>query len=216
MSVTIQLILRVGLRLVVLICLVYAAAQLTHMVRAWFNDTIMPGNQAAVHRAIVLGTLAYILLTALPFVPGAEIGLAMLALLGPAIAPVVYMATIISLTLAFIIGRLIPPRLTARALARLGLRRAAALITEIAASPPPERLGLLVSQIDHGAMRLATRYRYVLLALLINMPGNVIIGGGGGIAMVAGLSRVFAPLPFLATIAIAVLPVPLAVFFMLG
>lgn len=55
-------------------------------------------------------------------------------------------------------------------------------------------------------------YRYVALALLINTPGNAMVGGGGGLSFAAGLSDVFTLPKFLLTISIAVLPVPLAVF----
>jgi hypothetical protein len=63
-------------------------------------------------------------------------------------------------------------------------------------------------------MRLALRYRYLALALAVNTPGNSVIGGGGGIMMMVGLSGIFAPLPTLLTIAIAVSPIPLAVIFL--
>jgi hypothetical protein len=43
---------------------------------------------------------------------------------------------------------------------------------------------------------------------LINMPGNSLIGGGGGIAMAAGYSRAFSYPAFLACAAVAVAPVP--------
>lgn len=40
--------------------------------------------------------------------------------------------------------------------------------------------------------------RYVALAVLLNIPGNVVIGGGGGIAFAAGMTRLFSfPLPSL-------------------
>ena len=55
------------------------------------------------------------------------------------------------------------------------------------------------------------RQRYLALALLLNMPGNFVLGGGGGIAMMAGLSRVFSPPLFLLMTMLAVAPVPLAV-----
>jgi len=61
-------------------------------------------------------------------------------------------------------------------------------------------------------LRGLLRYRYVALAVAINTPGNVILGGGGGLALMAGLSRLFSPLPFLLTVLIAVLPVPLLFF----
>ena len=211
---TTRLVLRVALRIAVLIAVIYGAAQLSAAIRDALDFKIMPHNRAAVRNALVMGTLAYIFLMALPFVPGAEIGVAMLTLLGPQIAPLVYLATILSLTLSFVVGRMLPPGLSAAMLHKIGLHRAARLITTIAASPPATRLDTLFAQFDHGAIKLATRYRYPLLALLINLPGNIVIGGGGGIAMTAGLSRVFAPLPFLITVAIAVLPVPLAIMMM--
>jgi hypothetical protein len=43
---------------------------------------------------------------------------------------------------------------------------------------------------------------------LINMPGNTVIGGGGGIAMAVGYSRTFTYPGFLACAAVAVAPVP--------
>ena len=53
------------------------------------------------------------------------------------------------------------------------------------------------------------KYRYLALLVVINAPGNIVIGGGGGIAMSAGMSRLFVPSLFLLTIAIAVSPIPL-------
>ena len=56
------------------------------------------------------------------------------------------------------------------------------------------------------------RYRYLNLAVLINIPGNAVIGGGGGIAFVSGLSGTFRmPLAIL-TIALATAPVPLGIW----
>lgn len=63
-------------------------------------------------------------------------------------------------------------------------------------------------------MSIAIRYRYVAIALAVNMPGNSLIGGGGGIMIIAGLSGVFTPLATFLTIMIAVSPVPLAVVFL--
>ena len=48
----------------------------------------------------------------------------------------------------------------------------------------------------------------------MNTPGNAVIGGGGGIMMLAGLSGLFAPLPTALAIMIAVSPVPIAVMLM--
>ncbi|MBT8458376.1 MAG: hypothetical protein KJN60_01785 [Boseongicola sp.] len=52
-------------------------------------------------------------------------------------------------------------------------------------------------------------HRCAALAVVINMPGNTILGGGGGIALAEGLSRLYQPTHFLATVAVAVAPVPI-------
>jgi len=55
------------------------------------------------------------------------------------------------------------------------------------------------------------RHRYVALAVIVNVPGNAMIGGGGGIMMMAGMSGIFAPVQTFLAIAIAVSPVPVTV-----
>lgn len=53
------------------------------------------------------------------------------------------------------------------------------------------------------------RHRYLVLALLFNFPGNAIIGDGGGIGLIAGMSRLF-PFPkYLLLVCVAITPVPL-------
>ena len=46
---------------------------------------------------------------------------------------------------------------------------------------------------------------------LFNMPGNSVLGGGGGIALMSGISRVLCPVRFFLTVLVAVSPVPLFV-----
>jgi hypothetical protein len=57
-----------------------------------------------------------------------------------------------------------------------------------------------------------SRYRYALIAMAVNLPGNALIGGGGSILFVAGLSRLFRPWAMAGTIALAVAPVPLMIW----
>jgi hypothetical protein len=72
-----------------------------------------------------------------------------------------------------------------------------------------DELQAKLQSLSGGKLRVLLRYRYLALALAVNLPGNVILCGGGGIALMAGLSRLFDPLPFLLTILLAVLPVPM-------
>jgi hypothetical protein len=75
------------------------------------------------------------------------------------------------------------------------------------------RLTFLVSHAPSRFLPFLLRHRYLALAIAINLPGNILLGGGGGLALMAGISRLFSAPGFLATIAIAVSPVPLAIFF---
>ena len=182
---------------------------LIEQVSGWLNLSLLPHTEDMLHRAIVVGTAIYVFVMAIPFVPGAEIGLTFLTVLGAAIAPLIYLATATSLVIAYTVGRLLPVALLQRGLTGLGLHRAAGFVAEAAEMSDDvlsQRLGAVSGP---KFLKPLLRYRYVALALAINTPGNVVLGGGGGIAMMAGLSRLFEPLPFLLTVLIAVLPVPL-------
>ncbi len=206
-----RLLLRIGVRLALLAGVILIAAQAADLVKQALQIEISSANEVLVRRGIALGTLAYVVFTAVPFVPGAEIGMVMLGMFGAAIAPLIYLATIVSLCLAYAVGRLVPPRMTAAGLRWLGLHRLADRILETLRMKPSDRLESLLEGIDSRVLHIVARHRYVALALMINMPGNVLVGGGGGISMAAGLSGVFAPVPFLLTVMVAVSPVPLAI-----
>jgi hypothetical protein len=60
--------------------------------------------------------------------------------------------------------------------------------------------------------KLTVDYRYVTVGVLLNLQGTYAIGGGGGILMTAGLSRLFNTIAVRWTLIIATLPVPLLVW----
>lgn len=186
--------------------------EIIELIGSWLNVALLPHTEDMLHRAIVVGTVVYVSLTAIPFVPGAEIGLMLLTVLGGAIAPLVYLATAFSLMIAYLAGRLLPPSLLQAVLRAVGLKRAAGFIERAAGMTQAELQENLMPSSAPLVLRGLLRYRYVALAVAINTPGNVILGGGGGLALMAGLSRLFSPLPFLLTVLIAVLPVPLLFF----
>ena len=166
-------------------------------------------------RIVLTATGFYALFLAIPFVPGAEIGLTLLSLLGAAVVPLVYGATLAGLCIAFAVGRLVPAETIGNVLSRVGLSRAAGLVAETAPLSADERQRLVLARAPGRALPFLLRHRYIALAVALNLPGNFLVGGGGGIALMAGLCRIYAPLPFLITIAIAVAPVPLA-FLLMG
>lgn len=158
---------------------------------------------------IVLVMFAYIIALALPFVPGVEIGLMIMMLYGEAGALAAYVATIAGLGLAFAAGRLIPARTFARLLERLGV------------AVPDEPLDAAMRRVvargnaggsrRMGALARLLAYRYLTLGVVLNLPGNSVFGGGGGIAMLCGATRQFAWPWFLLTVAVATAPVPVLV-----
>ena len=162
--------------------------------------------------AIAFFLLVYALLIAVPFVPGIEIGLALLVMRGEAVAPYVYLATVAGLMLAYGVGQLTSDQWLHRFFADLRMRRVCNLIERTSSLSQEERLAALKDRLPRPLQPIGVQGRYVLLAALLNLPGNSLIGGGGGLSLLAGLSRLYSPIWTLVTIAIAVLPVPLVVW----
>ncbi len=202
------------LKIVLLVGVVALATWGVHIIRDALDLQIQPSNEQQIHKAIMFGAAAYIVLLAIPFVPGAEIGIALLAALGAAIAPLIYVCTVAAMMLAFTVGRFLPIHVLERLLQMLRMRRAADLVARAAPLSQDDRVAMLLDGQSKRVLRLALRYRYVALAVAVNTPGNAIIGGGGGIMMVAGLSGIFSPLATLLTVVLAVSPVPLAIIFL--
>ena len=159
-------------------------------------------------RWLPLILLLYAALMAAPFVPSVEIGIAILVLFGAPAAPFVWVATVAGLNAAFLIGAVLPRAPMAALLTRLRLERQARFILE-GGTDPQARLDALLRH-RPLALRLA-RYRYLALAVMLNLPGNIMLGGGGGLALIAGASQAFRLRSFVLTVMIATAPVPLAV-----
>ncbi|MEO0718490.1 MAG: hypothetical protein AAFZ06_06405 [Pseudomonadota bacterium] len=151
--------------------------------------------------------LVYVAMLALPFVPGAEIGLLLLLTFGAEMAVPVYLATVLALMLSYSVGRLAPDALRLALLGRLGLAHEDAPTCAPGREAPELGRGLSASP----WLKKILEHRGLTLVVLLNTPGNAVLGGGGGIALAAGLSRAFSFRAFLFCVAIAVAPVPLAV-----
>ncbi|WP_298920165.1 hypothetical protein [uncultured Roseobacter sp.] len=158
--------------------------------------------------------MIYMFASAIPFVPGAEIGLALIAVFGARVALLVYVCMICALSLSYLLGRLVPAAWLSRAFNSLRFRKAAALVEQMGTAAPGVFEAQLRAQVKNRVLLALLGYRYIALAVALNVPGNTVVGGGGGLALLAGMSRLFSPLWFILTLLIAVAPIPLTVFMM--
>jgi hypothetical protein len=172
---------------------------------------IWPQHMEIVDRAVLISVILYIGLMAMPFLPGVEIGLVLMAMLGHKGILVVYICTLVALGISYGIGRLIPPNALVAFLRWMHLARAAAMMKRFYSVEAEERLDFLAQRLPSRTLPALLRRRYLVLAVLLNLPGNALIGGGGGLAMIAGMSRLF-PFPaYFLLISVAILPGPIVV-----
>ncbi len=161
-------------------------------------------------RSLITLTLVYAVALALPFVPGMELGLLLMVAFGPRGVLLVYAATLLGLSLSYAAGRLLPIRPSLPP-----SEGANALSTDAQGSTTQLRRLFSRNRLTHRRhlrlMGWLAAHRYLALAISLNLPGNVVIGGGGGIAWLCGLSGQYRFGRFLITIAIAVSPVPILV-----
>jgi hypothetical protein len=172
---------------------------------------LTPSTEHTLHRVIMTAISVYVLLMMLPFVPGVEIGLGMMVMFGPKIAPLVYGGTVLALVLSFLVGRLVPQHAIVEILETLHLKRAGRLLRQLEMLDSSERLQFLLQNASTRIVSFLLRHRFLALMVALNLPGNALVGGGGGIALVAGFSRLFVLPRFALAVAVAVSPVPLLV-----
>ena len=72
-----------------------------------------------------------------------------------------------------------------------------------------EKLDFLLSTAPSKAIPYLLKHRYLMIAVTLNLPGNVLIGGGGGIGLIAGMSRL-CPFPkYILFVSLAITPLPI-------
>ena len=188
-----------------------------HWLLSWTMDQIDNNGEKSqsfmLTTIIVLLLLALAALMAIPFVPGVEIAITLVILKGPVIAPFVYLATLFGLILAFLVGRLTPYPVLQRFFADFGMARAASLLDRLAPLDTAARLAILQDRLPQFMRPLAKNWRYLFLALVLQIPGNSVISGGGGISLMAGISRLFGVKGTIFTFILAVAPIPLFIYF---
>ena len=186
-----------------------------HALAVWIETALglkTPDFRAMIDgRVFVALLLLYIVLLALPFVPGAEIGIILLMVLGAEAALPVYGATIAALVISFWMGRVIPlPRLVG-GLNRVGMSGAADLVLTGKSTLLQQTASWTRRDWANAALTRLLQHRCVALGVLLNTPGNSLLGGGGGIALAAGATRLLTFPQFFVTVLMAVAPVPAAI-----
>lgn len=199
-------------RIILRFCAILVVAYGIHRLMGWITGLALFEDDSLRISLLISFLVAYALLISVPFVPGVEIGLSLMVMEGPWIAPLIYVSTVAGLILAYAAGEWVPYRRLHGIFEDLRLMKACRLLETVAPMSRSERLEALRMRAPIWLRPLATRYRYVLLAILVNLPGNAVLGGGGGILFTAGLSRLFLPLQTFLTILISVAPVPLGVW----
>jgi hypothetical protein len=158
---------------------------------------------------MLLFALGYAIALATPFVAGVEIGLLIMAVFGTKGVLIAYGGTLAGLSMAFAAGRLLSPEFVQALLRRLGVDHNIRTLDDALDSAVNGNTG--GGRVWRALAPLVLKYRYVTLAVLLNCPANAVIGGGGGLALLTGISRDVTWRRFLLTIAIATSPVPILV-----
>ncbi len=207
-----QAIFRIALRLAVVAALAFVLLAAYEWVTLQVMSMTGIGQSSAALGVLVIVLFGYALMLATPFMPGVELGIALLMMEGAVIAPFVYLATVLGLFGAYVVGACISLDWLHRLFRDLHLMSVCDWITKIKNQPQDERLSTLTERLPIWLAKPLVDWRYVTIGILINLPGNIAIGGGGGILMMAGITRLFRAWQIALTLIIAVLPVPLFVW----
>ncbi len=159
----------------------------------WHQDLSQSNQSQRSLYMLVIGCSVYYVCLVTPFLPGVELGLGLMMLYGWQGVLAVYLTTQLGLNTAYWIGRLWRHPWQDR------------LVQRIDSEQLPRALRWCTQKIRfHPALALI---------FLLNLPGNAILGGGGGLSMLYGLLKFLSPLRFLLAALAASSPAPL--FFLL-
>jgi hypothetical protein len=174
---------------------------------AQLNLQIWPRHNDMIELIVLVLVVGYIFTMMLPFVPGIEIGMALMLFLGPGGIVLVYLCTQIALALSYLVGRVVPRSMLRSFLRLLRCERASRLF-DVRDGALIQKSRCIAGGKKSRWLILLLRNRYLALALLLNMPGNAVIGGAGGIGAVAGASRQYGFARYMLCVGLATTPVP--------
>lgn len=172
-------------------------------------------EKARTPETLTILCIVYAVLLAIPGVPGLEVGLVMMAVFAEVGILAAWLCTIVGLNLAFLGGRKIP-----RAKLEKWLKPKDVPESELPAFAigKGDTMTLVFERNKLGRKILKWTgppggwRRYLLIGLLFNMPGNFIIGGGGGIGLFCGTSDDIKWRWYLLTTTLAAAVIPLMVY----
>ncbi|MEH6344191.1 MAG: hypothetical protein V7785_03845 [Bermanella sp.] len=144
---------------------------------------------------LALACLCYALLVMLPFVPGVELGYVIMMAFGLEGIVAVYFSTALSLFLSFLMGYFFRGHSTFTVFKNKLMNKNRCVYNK--------RAKIIVYM-----LKVFKRQPYLAVALLLNLPGNALIGGGGGIALMAGSSGQLQPYKYLFTVLLATSIIP--------
>lgn len=199
---------RIVIVLAIIILLNVAGTWIGHQI----NFQLFPRHESMLQGMLLIALLLYILLMATPFMPGIELGLAVMFVLGSKSALLIYLCTLIALSISYIIGRYFPLDIVRRFLTWLYLEKASELVSQLEPLDQQKRLEFLNRKTPTKIAPFLLKHRFVTLAVVLNLPGNALIGGGGGIGLVVGMSQLISFYKYFLVMAVAILPVPLCIY----
>ena len=198
------------------IAIVLAAILILNIAGTWIgqqvNFQLFPRHDLMLQAVLFIALLTYVLLMATPFMPGIELGLAVMLVLGSKSALLIYFCTLIALSLSYAAGRFFPIHIVRRFLKWLYLDKTSELVSQLEPLNQQDRLAFLSRKTPTKIAPFLLKHRFASIAVVLNLPGNALIGGGGGIGLVVGMSRIISFHKYFLVIAIAVSPVPLSIY----
>ena len=184
----------------------------------WSNQylpsQIWPIGDDQSHLFIGALVLIYTICMLLPFMPAIELGLILLAMLDIQGVLLLYLLTVFALSISYTMGRLIPVQVLKRLFLFLHFRKAADLLCASGECDEKQQIDRFLEHAPKRIIPFLLRHRYCVFGVAVNTPGNMLLGGAGGIAMMSGVSRLFSFKIFLLAVLISVSPLPVFVVLM--
>jgi hypothetical protein len=155
-----KLLFKIVLVVAVLLLLNYGGSRVVEHI----NFQLWPEHEHLMITVVWFTIAVYVLWMAVPFVPGIELGLALMVMLGSKGVVLVYFCTLLSLSLSFAVGRLIPLKAFARFLGWLHLRKAHDLVVQLKPLDSEERLDFLLRTAPSKIVPYLLKHRYLMIA----------------------------------------------------